>query len=67
MELDQSLLDRKPDELTQTELFARIVYKIRRKYDFQISEMEAIAAARNLIGFTQTLLELGKHSGNVEP
>lgn len=66
MELDQSLLDRKPDELTQTELFARIVYKIRRKYDFQISEMEAIAAARNLIGFTQTLLELGKHSGNVE-
>lgn len=67
MPVDQDILERKADELTQTELFARIVYKIRRKYDFQISEMEAIAAARNLIGFTQTLLELSKHSGNVEP
>ena len=67
MAIDQPLLERKADELTQTELFERIVYKLRRKYDFQISEMEAIAAARNLIGFTQTLLELGKHSGNVEP
>jgi len=67
MAIDQTLLDRKADELTQTELFTRIVYKIGRKYDFRISEMEAIAAARNLIGFTQTLLELSKHSGNVEP
>jgi uncharacterized protein YfkK (UPF0435 family) len=67
MPVDQDILERKADELTQTELFERIVYKIRRKYDFQISEMEAIAAARNLIGFTQTLLELSKHSGNVEP
>jgi len=67
MPVDQDILERKPDELTQTELFERIVYKIRRKYGFQISEMEAIAAARNLIGFTQTLLELSKHSGNVEP
>ncbi len=67
MALDESLLERKADELTQPELFERIVYKIRRKYDFQISEMEAIAAARNLIGFTQTLLELSKQGGNVEP
>jgi uncharacterized protein YfkK (UPF0435 family) len=67
MDDNQPLLDRKASELTQTELFARIVYKIRRKYDFQISEMEAIAAARNLIGFTQTLLEIGKHNGSVEP
>ena len=67
MDDNQPLLDRKTSELTQTELFARIVYKIRRKYDFQISEMEAIAAARNLIGFTQTLLEIGKHNVSVEP
>ncbi len=67
MDDNQPFLDRKTSELTQTELFARIVYKIRRKYDFQISEMEAIAAARNLIGFTQTLLEIGKHNGSVEP
>ena len=66
MEADKSLMDRKASELTQAELFERIVYKIRRKYDFQISEMDAIAAARNLIGFTQTLLEISKHSGNVE-
>lgn len=67
MPITEDMLDRPADELTQTELFERIVYKIRRKYGFQISEMEAIAAARNIIGFTQTLLELSKRGGNVEP
>ncbi len=67
MEINQALLDRKASELNQAELFERIVYKIKRKYNFQISDAEAHAAARNLIGFTQTLLEISADKGNVKP
>lgn len=65
MDVNQALLDKKPGELTQSQLFERIVYKIKRKYGFQITDAEAREAARNLIGFTQTLLELSANSGNV--
>jgi len=67
MEFNQSLLSKKADELTQAQLFERIVYKIKRKYNFQITDAEAHAAARNMIGFAQTLLELNANSGNVKP
>ena len=67
MEINQSLLDRPAKELTQSQLFERIVYKIKRKYAFQITDAEAHEAARNLIGFTKTLIELNANGGNVEP
>lgn len=67
MPIDQDILERKASELTQSQLFERIVYKIKRKYGFQISDAEAREAARNMIGFAQTLLELSAHNGNVEP
>jgi hypothetical protein len=67
MEFNQTLLDKKAEQLTQPELFERIVYKIKRKYNFQITDAEAHAAARTMIGFTQTLLELSSDNGNVKP
>ncbi len=67
MPIDQDILERKASELTQSQLFERIVYKIKRKYDFKITDAEAREAARNLIGFTQTLVELSGRDGNVEP
>ena len=66
MPINQDILDKKASELKDSELFERIVYKIRQKYGFQISEAEAHAAARNLIGYTQTLLELSANSGKVK-
>ncbi len=67
MEFNQALLNKKATELTQPELLERIVYKIKRKYNFQITDAEAHAAARTLIGFAQTLLELDARPGNVKP
>ena len=64
--MPHSLLDRKASELTQAELFERIVYKIKRKYNFQIADADAKTAARAMIGFTQTLLELNAKKGNYD-
>ena len=51
-------MDKKPGELTQEQLYERIVYKIRKKYNGAISTDESHAAARNAVGFTQTLIEI---------
>ena len=67
MEFNQALLNKKISDMTQAELLERIVYKIKRKYNFQITDDEAHAAARAMIGFAQTLLELNADRGNVEP
>ena len=51
-------MHKKASELTQEQLYERILYKIRKKYNGTISIDEAHAAARTMIGFTRTLLEL---------
>lgn len=67
MLIDDNILHRNASELTQAQLFERIVYKIKRKYNFQITDDEAHAAARTMIGFAQTLLDLNADKGNVKP
>jgi hypothetical protein len=67
MDLNQTLLTRDANTLTQAELLSRIAYKIQRRYDFTISDDEAYAAARALTGFCQTLLDINTHRGNVKP
>lgn len=67
MEINQTLLERDANSLTQAELLTRIAYKIQRKYDFTISDDEAYAAARSLTGFYQTLLDIASDRGNVKP
>jgi hypothetical protein len=51
-------MHKKASELTQEQLYERILYKILKKYHGDISMDEAHAAARNLIGYARTLLEL---------
>lgn len=57
-DIKPDILTRDASELSNTELFERIAYKIRRKYDEEMSEAEACEAARNLIGFHETLVEI---------
>lgn len=52
------ILTRPAAALSDAELFGRIAYKIRRMYNFQISEAEACEATRNLIGFHKTLVDI---------
>lgn len=44
-------------ELTQEELFDNIVQRIRNMYDYELSDVEAHTAARNLIEFVRILLK----------
>jgi hypothetical protein len=62
--ISQDILEKDVCTLSDQELFERMVYKIRKKYDFQISDADARAAARNLAGFYQALLDLKQQSGH---
>ena len=64
MTISPDILEKDVCTLSDQELFERIVYKIKKKYSFQISDADARAAARNLTGFYQTLLDLKHQSGH---
>ncbi len=51
-------MDRDACTLSDRELFDRIAWRIRRQYQFAISDADARAAARNLLGFCQTLVDI---------
>lgn len=53
-----------PDGRSQAELFEGIVKDIKKQYDGNISEPEAREAARNLIGFVKTILEINHRQAN---
>lgn len=45
-----------PETLGRDELYERIMYRVRRMYNFEISERQAHEATRNLIGFCEAAI-----------
>jgi hypothetical protein len=58
------ILTRPAAALSDAELFGRIAYKIRRKYAFEITEAQACEAARNLLGFHKTLVDMNERKSH---
>jgi hypothetical protein len=48
----------KEDPRTADELYQDVVYQIQRMYNFQLTDTEAHEAARNVLGFFQTVIEI---------
>jgi len=59
-------MNKKISELTHEQLYERVLYKIWRKYNGAISIDEAYAAARTMIDYTRTLLELDAEQNKCE-
>lgn len=53
-------LNTKPSGRNKHEIYEGIVARIKEKYDGNISDVEAHEAARNLIGFVETAMEVNK-------
>ncbi|MEM8832913.1 MAG: hypothetical protein AAGB32_00070 [Pseudomonadota bacterium] len=51
-------LEAPPSKKSQDETYNEIVEMVKKRYDGNISDVEAHEAARNLIGFTKVAMEV---------